>query len=100
MELNGNGAYALELQGVNHHYGTRQILFDLSLKLPPNRIYGLLGRNGAGKTTLINLISAQIFQSFGKIGANSGRDPGQTLVFGEKAFENRLALMRICVVRV
>ena len=99
MELNGNGAYALELQGVNHHYGTRQILFDLNLKLPPNRIYGLLGRNGAGKTTLINLISAQIFQSFGKIGVNSGRDPGQTLVFGEKTFENRHALKRICVVR-
>ena len=43
MELNGNGAYALELQGVNHHYGTRQILFDLNLKLPPNRIYGPVG---------------------------------------------------------
>ena len=51
---------------IRDSYGTRQILFDLNLKLPPNRIYGLLGRNGAGKTTLINLISAQIFQSFGK----------------------------------
>ncbi len=99
MELNGNGAYALELQGVNHHYGARQILFDLNLKLPPNRIYGLLGRNGAGKTTLINLISAQIFQTFGRMGASSGRSPGRALVFGEQTFENVRALKRICVVR-
>lgn len=99
MELNDSGAFALELQGVNHHYGTRQILFDLNLKLPPNRIYGLLGRNGAGKTTLINLISAQIFQTFGRIGSKGSRTPGNVRVFGERTFENINALKRICVVR-
>ena len=56
MQANRESEFALELRHVNHHYGSKQILFDMNLQLPPDRIYGLLGRNGAGKTTLINLI--------------------------------------------
>ena len=52
MQANRESEFALELRHVNHHYGSKQILFDMNLQLPPDRIYGLLGRNGAGKTTL------------------------------------------------
>lgn len=96
MQTADTGAYALELRHVNHHYGSRQILFDMNLLLPAGRIYGLLGRNGAGKTTLINLISAQIFQSFG-MGAQ--RSPGQALIFGQRVHENITALKKLCVIR-
>ena len=94
--MQGNDVYALELRHVNHHYGSKQILFDMNLRLPPNRIYGLLGRNGAGKTTLINLISAQIFESFQARGAHG---PGQALVFGQTAHEHVAALRKLCVIR-
>ena len=50
MQANRESEFALELRHVNHHYGSKQILFDMNLQLPPDRIYGLLGRNGAGKT--------------------------------------------------
>lgn len=96
MQNDNGSAYALELRHVNHHYGKKQILFDMNLKLPSGRIYGLLGRNGAGKTTLINLISAQIFQS---VPARGERAPGEALIFGHKAHEHVDTLKKLCVVR-
>ena len=103
MQANRESEFALELRHVNHHYGSKQILFDMNLQLPPDRIYGLLGRNGAGKTTLINLISAQIFQSFeahGRSGdGRSMRSPGQALIFGHTAYEHRDTMKRLCVIR-
>lgn len=35
----------------------KQILFDVSLRVPERSIFGFLGANGAGKTTLIHLIA-------------------------------------------
>lgn len=45
---------------VNHlfkSYGKKEVLNDVSLRIPGNSIYALLGPNGAGKSTLINLIA-------------------------------------------
>lgn len=102
MLQTGSDNFAVELKHVNHYYGSKQILYDLNLRLPPNRIYGLLGRNGAGKTTLINLLSAQIFPSFGHR-APFSHDPckgyGEALIFGHKAHESIQAMKRLCVVR-
>ena len=41
MQANRESEFALELRHVNHHYGSKQILFDMNLQLPPDRIYGL-----------------------------------------------------------
>lgn len=38
---------------------------ELSLKLQPGNIYGLLGENGAGKTSLLKLISGLLFPKTG-----------------------------------
>ena len=35
-------------------YDEKQVLKDVSLKIPRGKIIGLLGKNGAGKSTLIN----------------------------------------------
>lgn len=46
----------LELKNISKYYGKQNVLKDLSLRVEPGEIYGLLGANGAGKTTLINII--------------------------------------------
>jgi ATP-binding cassette ChvD family protein len=40
-------------------YGDRLLIEDLSFRLPPGGIVGIIGGNGAGKTTLLRLIVGQ-----------------------------------------
>ncbi len=46
------------------------ILDNVSLKIEPEKIYGLLGRNGAGKSTLMNIIADRKFSNSGSITLN------------------------------
>ncbi len=46
----------LELKGVETCYGDSQVLFGLSLTVPPGQVVTLIGRNGMGKTTTVSSI--------------------------------------------
>tara|TARA_Y100000590_G_scaffold342341_1_gene390883 strand:+ start:708 stop:1487 length:780 start_codon:yes stop_codon:yes gene_type:complete len=52
---------------ISFSYGKRQILDDVSFKLQPGEILGLLGPNGVGKSTILNLLTGLIKPDFGKI---------------------------------
>ena len=43
----------IEIDRLTKYYGRREIVQDLSLRVPRGCIYGFLGRNGMGKTTTI-----------------------------------------------
>jgi ABC-2 type transport system ATP-binding protein len=63
------------LNRVSFGYSKRKKLFsDLSLRLAPGHIYGLLGKNGAGKSSLLRNIAGLLFPLEGKIEV-SGREP-------------------------
>ena len=47
----------LELQGIVKRFGDFVALNDISMEVPPGKVFGLLGPNGAGKTTLIRIIT-------------------------------------------
>jgi ABC-2 type transport system ATP-binding protein len=81
-------AVAVEVRGLTQRFDDVVALDDVSLRIEPGRIVGLLGRNGSGKTTLLSLLAAF-------------RKPtsGQVLVDGVDPFErvdvcNRIALVR------
>ena len=46
----------LEIRGLNVAYGESQVLWDVSLDVPPGGVVCLMGRNGVGKTTLLKSI--------------------------------------------
>lgn len=50
----------LEAINLSGGYGKGQVLFDVSLAVPPQGIVVLLGRNGAGKTTLMNVLAGLV----------------------------------------
>lgn len=51
------GPLSVEFRGVSFGYGEDEmVLHDLSFKLEPGRVLGLLGRTGSGKTTITRLI--------------------------------------------
>jgi sulfate-transporting ATPase len=50
------GDLVVEAVGLRKGYGDRLLIEDLSFKLPPGGIVGVIGANGAGKTTLFRMI--------------------------------------------
>jgi ABC-2 type transport system ATP-binding protein len=51
---------AIEVNNLTKYYGPNLVLNNLSLKVPKNTVYGLLGINGAGKTTTFGILSGFI----------------------------------------
>ena len=50
------GDLVVEATNLRKGYGNNLLIEDLSFKLPPGGIVGIIGANGAGKTTLFRLI--------------------------------------------
>ncbi len=50
------GALSLELDHVSFAYDAEPVLSDVSLRLEPGQVLGLLGRTGSGKTTISRLL--------------------------------------------
>jgi branched-chain amino acid transport system ATP-binding protein len=57
----------LEIADLSFHYGRRQVLHGVSLKVAEREIVTLVGSNGAGKTTLLKTISGLSRPSAGTI---------------------------------
>ena len=50
------GAAAIDVRGINKHFGDKHVVRDLTLKVERGEIYGFLGPNGSGKTTSIRML--------------------------------------------
>jgi len=48
--------YAIDVQGLNKHFGKKHVVKDVSLQVNRGEILGFLGPNGSGKTTSIRLM--------------------------------------------
>lgn len=55
------------LKGVTKKIGSKTLVSDLTLDIPPGQIFGFLGPNGAGKTTTIRMMVGLISISRGDI---------------------------------
>ena len=51
------GDLVIQSEDLNKGYGERMLIEELSFKLPPGGIVGVIGANGAGKTTLFKMIT-------------------------------------------
>ena len=51
------GDLVIEAQGIKKGFDDHLLIDDLSFKLPPGGIVGVIGANGAGKTTLFKMIT-------------------------------------------
>jgi ATP-binding cassette ChvD family protein len=53
------GDNVVDFETLSKGYGDRLLIDDLTFKLPPGGIVGVIGANGAGKTTLFKMITKQ-----------------------------------------
>jgi simple sugar transport system ATP-binding protein len=58
---------ALELSGIEMHYGFVRALDDIDIHVMPGEVVALLGDNGAGKSTLLKVMSGAHKPSHGSI---------------------------------
>ncbi|MFT4034180.1 MAG: ABC transporter ATP-binding protein [Patulibacter sp.] len=63
-------ALGVSAVGVSKAFGARQVLTDVTLKVPPATVCAVEGRNGAGKTTLMRALSSIVIPDTGKITIN------------------------------
>ena len=47
----------IEVAGLSHNYGEREVLQDLNLSIGKGEVFALIGPTGAGKTTLLRIIN-------------------------------------------
>lgn len=67
----------LEFRGVSAHYGTKQVLNEVSFGVPRHTIFGIIGPANSGKTTLLKTINRTL--EF----VGNARASGQVLIDGE-----------------
>jgi ATP-binding cassette ChvD family protein len=53
------GQNVVDFEGLSKGFGDRELIDNLTFKLPPGGIVGVIGPNGAGKTTLFRMITEQ-----------------------------------------
>ncbi len=66
----------IQIEGVSHRYGDREVLSDINLSLIEDRI-GVIGANGSGKSTLAKLLNGLVVPSTGRVlvdGMDTARD--------------------------
>ena len=62
------------ISSLTRRFGATTALEDVSLSVPPGKVYGLVGENGAGKTTLIKHVLGLLRAQRGSVRV-FGRDP-------------------------
>lgn len=61
------GNEVIEFVNVSKGFGDRLLIDDLSFKIPPGAIVGIIGPNGVGKTTIFKMITGQETPDKGEI---------------------------------
>ena len=80
----GKGAlsdgYAIDVKGLNKHFGDKHVVKDVSLQVRRGEIFGFLGPNGSGKTTTIRMMCGLLKPDSGSgtcLGYDIRRDSAQ-----------------------
>jgi len=73
-------AVKLRVAGLNFYYGAAQVLRDINLEIPPNKITALIGPSGCGKSTFLRTLN-RMYET-----VPAARAEGQVLLDGEDIF--------------
>ena len=70
------GDMVIDVKGLSKSYDDNLLIEDISFRLPPGGIVGIIGANGAGKTTLFNILTGVEKSYDGEVNI------GETVSFG------------------
>ena len=81
-------AFAIDVEGLNKHFGDKHVVKDFSLQVKPGEIFGFLGPNGSGKTTSIRMLCGLLTPDSG-----SGSCLGYDVVRQTRAIKREVGYM-------
>ncbi|HEY0647548.1 ATP-binding cassette domain-containing protein [Phenylobacterium sp.] len=58
-------APVIEAEGLGRRFGGRAVLQDVTIRVDPGEVFGVVGPDGAGKTTLLQMLAAILRPSLG-----------------------------------
>lgn len=70
QEENTLNASILTVSHLTKHFGTKQVLSDVSFTVPEHTVFGFVGQNGAGKTTTMKIILGLLQGDSGEVTVN------------------------------
>ncbi len=88
--MNQAGEYAIDVRGLNKHFGPKHVVKDFSLQVRSGEIYGFLGPNGSGKTTSIRMICGLLTPD---AGSGSGTCLGYDVIRETAAIKREVGYM-------
>ena len=56
MTAGASPDYAIDVEGLNKHFGAKHVVNNVSMRVRRGEIFGFLGPNGSGKTTTIRMM--------------------------------------------
>ena len=80
MSARPDAACAIDVRGLNKHFGDKHVVNDLSLRVNRGEIFGFLGPNGSGKTTSIRMMCGLLTPDSGSgtcLGYDIRRESGE-----------------------
>ena len=78
----------LRITGLRKQFGDKAVLKGLELTVPPNSIFGFIGKNGAGKTTTMKTILGLLQADAGEIYVN-----GEQVIYGQTATNRHIGYL-------
>ncbi|HEX8985662.1 MAG TPA: phosphate ABC transporter ATP-binding protein PstB [Bryobacteraceae bacterium] len=78
----------LHVAGLNFHYGAAQVLYDIDLQIPANRVTALIGPSGCGKSTFLRTLN-RMYET-----VRNARAEGQVLLDGENVLSMDVVRLR------
>jgi phosphate transport system ATP-binding protein len=78
----------MTISKVNFFYGSKQVLFDVSLGIATNKVTALIGPSGCGKSTLIRTLN-RMYET-----VRNARLEGEILLDGQNIFAQDVTLLR------
>ena len=78
----------LRITGLRKQFGDKAVLKGLELTVPPNSIFGFIGKNGAGKTTTMKTILGLLQPDAGEIYVN-----GEQVIYGQTATNRHIGYL-------
>ncbi|MET9015997.1 ABC transporter ATP-binding protein [Streptomyces olivaceoviridis] len=87
----------MEVRGVRHAYGRREVLRGVDLVLRPGVLAGIVGENGAGKSTLLKILSGELRPQRGTLrhGGRFGYCPQDAVVNDALTVRQHLEFFRV-----
>ena len=68
--VNANSAPAIDIRDLRVDYGDFVAVDDLTLRVPPGEVFGLVGPNGAGKTSTFRVVTTLMQPTYGEVFLN------------------------------